>query len=520
MDEIAMTAAVEATAMEVEYEEGVLLGDDFDLHGGHHHHDASDEGGPAEVADDPSKREGNGLRRTTLDMHSDRVHELPIELLQYLMLAADLPFAGSVAPEPPSVDGLATIAETICIGGQGYPEFDPVDGATAEATNEVVWDTRAEVHELYLHRRTSVRWVTETRQLDQEEALAYVLAHRLGYTILPAEARSIGELARHAALTYKGRPRNAKGSKPNKPPADHQLKDAASNKKAKARAAAAKDEALAAGLDERLADIDTVLATDRRVLGRQVVPLTWPDRSTVIRTVQPTVPKDKLGQLRVAAARAEAAVLPAEAHSTAAKRHVQRAKEALGALQALRLNNATGGFKLDDAEWEIHLEKHRELDAQLEVLQPRLDRLQREWLDTEDAAEDARASAEDARDAVALEERTRAAAASRAELDAQMAALKAEREADARKREEFEEASEARVAASLAALKRAQANEPVLWESPAETHERLHAHAEAACVADERQSGWCPQGLQPGGHVRRQRPRAGRGGEPAGDGDR
>ena len=108
--------------MEIDYEEGVLFGDEFDMHGGHHHHDASDEGGPAKRADDPSKREGNGLRRTTLDMHSDRFHELPIELLQYLMLAADLPFADSVAPEQPNVDGLATIAETICIGDQSYPE--------------------------------------------------------------------------------------------------------------------------------------------------------------------------------------------------------------------------------------------------------------------------------------------------------------------------------------------------------------------------------------------------------------
>ena len=41
-----------------------------------------------------------------------------------------------------------------------------------------------------------------------------------------------------------------------------------STKKAKARAAAVKNEGLAASLDERLADIDAVLTTERRELAR------------------------------------------------------------------------------------------------------------------------------------------------------------------------------------------------------------------------------------------------------------
>ena len=44
---------------------------------------------------------------------------------------------------------------------------------------------------------------------------------------------------------------------------------------------------------------------------------------------------DKLARLRAAAARAEAAVLPAEAHLTAAKRRVERAQQAREDLASL-----------------------------------------------------------------------------------------------------------------------------------------------------------------------------------------
>ena len=88
-------------------------------------------------------------------------------------------------------------------------------------------------------------------QLDQEEALALVLAHLRGYALLPEEARSIGELARLAAVAYKGKPPGAKGKPPKVPSADQQLKDNASHDKSKAKKDAAKDATLAAGLAQR-----------------------------------------------------------------------------------------------------------------------------------------------------------------------------------------------------------------------------------------------------------------------------
>ena len=103
-----------------------------------------------------------------------------------------------------------------------------------------------------------MRWINSSQQLDQEEGLALVLAHLRGYALLPEEARNIGELARLAAIAYKGKPPGAKGAKPKTPPADQLLKDNASTAKSKARAAATKDAALAAGLAQKLADIDAV----------------------------------------------------------------------------------------------------------------------------------------------------------------------------------------------------------------------------------------------------------------------
>ena len=133
--------------------------------------------------------------------------------------------------------------------------------------------------------------------------------------LLPEEARKIGELARLAAIAFKGKPPGAKGAKP-KTPADQLLKDNASTAKSKARSAAAKNEALAAGLAQKLEDIDAVLATDRRQLGRAPVSLPWPARATVIAThapPKPQAPESKLARLRKAVAQAEADVADADA---------------------------------------------------------------------------------------------------------------------------------------------------------------------------------------------------------------
>ena len=110
----------------------------------------------------------------------------------------------------------------LCLGGKGYPEMESREPEVETLTNQLVYDARTAVHEVFATSRSSVRRVRESQQLDQEEALAYVLAHLLGHQIMGEEARKIGELARHAAVAFKGKPPGVKG-KPPKPPADQVL---------------------------------------------------------------------------------------------------------------------------------------------------------------------------------------------------------------------------------------------------------------------------------------------------------
>ena len=140
-----------------------------------------------------------------------------------------------------------------------------------------------------------------------------------------------------------------------------------------------------------------------------------------------------------------------------------------------------------DERFEAHVSEYIELDGEMEALEARVSRLHSECNAAREAAEDARDAAELARDAVAAEERTRAAASRCAELAAQRAALDDECE---REREESEArlaVARANVVAAEAALTRARACEPVLWESPTETRERLHRHGELVwSMTDER----------------------------------
>ena len=76
---------------------------------------------------------------------------------------------------------------------------------------------------------------------------------------------------------------------------------------------------------------------------------------------------DKLANLRVAAARAEAAVLPAEAAAAAAKRRSDRAKAAIDAVYALRFETARE-WSLDEEEWQAIQARH----AQAEEVKARL----------------------------------------------------------------------------------------------------------------------------------------------------
>ena len=109
----------------------------------------------------------------------------------------------------------------------------------------------------------------------------------------------------------------------------------------------------------------------------------------------------------------------------------------MDALAALRRESACGGNINElrkDEVWQARLENHRELDEQWEGLYARLTKLMRDKNAANMAVEVAREAADDARAAVAEEERARstarAAAAARAELDGWLAGIKRKREED------------------------------------------------------------------------------------------
>ena len=219
-------------------------------------------------------------------------------------------------------------------------------------------------------------------QLDQEEALALVLAHLRGYALLPDEARNIGELARLAAIAYKGKPPGAKGKAPKKKPADQVLKDNASTAKSQARAAAAKDATLAAGLMERLEGIDAVAATNRRQLARAPVTLPWPARNSVIATRAPPKPQDpgsKLRKLRQKLALTQAEATAAEADTVATRRVAERLRQIASQMESSVHEEALHGDTEDSEQFEALLaqckiaqdvaqEARREHDASLRLL--------------------------------------------------------------------------------------------------------------------------------------------------------
>ena len=71
-----------------------------------------------------------------------------------------------------STEQLEEIVEEMCVGGKGYPELSGGDPLITVVTNELTYDLSTVLYNLYSQRRSLVRWVKETQQLDQEEARA------------------------------------------------------------------------------------------------------------------------------------------------------------------------------------------------------------------------------------------------------------------------------------------------------------------------------------------------------------
>ena len=334
-----------------------------------------------------------------------------------------------------TTEKLTTVVEKLCVGGKGYPTTGG-DGAVVKVvTNELVWLIRVILFDLFTNRRSSVRWVKETQQLDQEEGLALTLAHLLGYELLPEEARTIGELARKAAIAYKGKPPGVKGKPLKEKPADQALKDNACKKKGKAKDAAAKDAGLAAVLAETLEGIDAVLATDRRQLARAPVALPWPPRLSVIRVQPPPKPPPKLKTLRQKVALLQAEVMTAEADSVAARRVAERLSHIAREMEAITHAEARCG-ELGDEAWEaLVAQRNSAQDAALDAQSEYHAALR--WLEElRDGVEDAREAVRDEEEAQAEARAAEAAApvpvpaptAAQREIAERLAALKLEHE--------------------------------------------------------------------------------------------
>ena len=294
---------------------------------------------------------------------------------------------------------------------------------------------------------------------------------------------------------YKGKPPGVKGAKPKQPPADQALKDQASKAKYAAKVAAAK-----AGLndEQRIADIDAVLAADRDRLARAEVELLWPARSTVVREVPPSR-ADKLGQLRKAAARAEEELRMADCHRVAAKRELARARETHTKVceEMSAASRAQVWAPLEtpqselDAEWEEWVAMQEAAAANIKGMHESFEEADEAWCEAEEAAVAARRAVEAEEDERTAERRApeRAAerAAEREEQQAAMAALKAERAAAV----EEMAAAEERAAALTARLKLYPPSHGLAHifcpsVSPAETRARLECDSAAAWPAGER----------------------------------
>ena len=162
-----------------------------------------------------SCRNSNGERRSAIHTFLDALTPSHISLERYLTLLSSSPRAGTVEPDPPSgeltKDELLLRAVIMFLGGKGHPGRSGRGSAATVATNALAHLARAVVFELYDQQRAEVRWLNETQQLDQEEALAYLLADVLDYELLAGEARAIGDVARRAAVVRR-HARRARGA--------------------------------------------------------------------------------------------------------------------------------------------------------------------------------------------------------------------------------------------------------------------------------------------------------------------
>ena len=233
-------------------------------------------------------------------------------------------------------------------------------------------------------------------RLSKEEGQGYLVGSLVIGELLAAEARAIGKRVDYVVSVEEKAKQEAKKQAKEK----RRTARATEDEEARAAALASVEEGEAALLAERLRE--SVAATLKLPARTTVVVESKPKPVTAAAAAAKAA--DKLGQLRAAAARAEAAVLPAEAHHTAAKRRVERVQQARENLAMLIFHHALAGAEVPlpesgqpDEAYEAHNQKHDELVAEREALDARLSQLRAERNCADEAAADARDAAELAR---------------------------------------------------------------------------------------------------------------------------
>jgi hypothetical protein len=91
MAELAVAAITEAVSENVDFEEGASLGENLHPQDGHIHNELLDEEMTDVSADDPSKREGDRLRRMARRMPLQHMHISPTTPNRFLIVLIDSP---------------------------------------------------------------------------------------------------------------------------------------------------------------------------------------------------------------------------------------------------------------------------------------------------------------------------------------------------------------------------------------------------------------------------------------------
>lgn len=225
-------------------------------------------------------------------------------------------------------------ASQLFAGGEGKLSFASGPKLANEPTLQLLKLAKEAVNELLTLQRSEVNEGTSQR-LTKEDALGYLLGDALGVELLPPEARKVGHKATGLLKVAKAR--------------DDKLMSGASAKRSKARQAAEKDESKVAGLDAKLAEIDSKRDAERRELWDGVPDLGMPDRKAKIGESKAKV--DTVASLRTEEQRALDLIPIRHAEAAIAKQAFYRESERYGKISdRLTAANIEGYQRDNDAE--------------------------------------------------------------------------------------------------------------------------------------------------------------------------